>query len=260
MPQVLTKRTRLLPVSFAVVVAAWSLLTYTHSINELFLPTPSATAGALVTLFVEGHFLRDIAISTLRIVAGFVLATLVALPIGMLIGLNRTAEWLIEPIIDFIRYTPIPAFIPLFILWFGIGEIEKIVIVGFSVVFQIVLMVANSVSLVPRSSIDSARTLGASKWQVLFKVIYPYSKPRILDDLRVAMGWAWAVLTIAEIVGATSGVGFVIVQAQRLIRTPQVIAAILVVGVLGLATDAAFKWVRRVYFPWAIRVQDNART
>ncbi len=259
MTATVNNRHRLLPVSFAVVLALWSALTYTHWISELFLPTPSATAAALAKLFIEGHFHCDIAISVFRILAGFCLATLVAIPIGMLIGLNRTAEWAIEPFLDFIRYTPIPAFIPLFILWFGVGEFEKIVIVAFSVFFQIVLMVANSVGLVPRSVVEYARTMGASRWYVLINVIYPYSQPKILDDLRVAMGWAWAVLTIAEIVGGASGIGFVIIQAQRLIQTPQVIAAILVVGLLGLITDATFKWIRHACFPWAVKVEDNAR-
>jgi NitT/TauT family transport system permease protein len=178
----------------------------------------------------------------------------------MLIGLSRRAEAIIEPVLDFIRYTPIPAFVPLFILWFGIGELEKTIIIASSVFFQIVLLVANSISLTPKPIIASARTLGATQSQLVAKVIYPFAKPRILDDLRVCMGWAWAVLTIAEIVGATSGIGFVIIQSQRLLQTANVLAAIVVVGVLGLLTDAAFKWLYKVSFPWASRTENHAET
>ena len=148
-------------------------------IADFFLPSPLAVFEAISRLFSQGNFISDIGISLFRILIGFGVAVILAVPLGILIGLNRRAEALIEPVVDFIRYTPIPAFIPLFILWFGIGELEKIVVIGVSVFFQLVLMVSNSVSLTPRDIIDSARTLGASRWDVLTKVVYPYSKPRI---------------------------------------------------------------------------------
>ena len=128
-----------------------------------------------------------------------------------------------------------------------------------SVFFQLVLMVANSVSHTPREIIEAAETLGASRWQVLARVVYPFAKPRILDDLRVSMGWAWAGLVLAEIVGSTSGIGFVIIQSQRLLQTTQVIAAIVVVGALGLVSDYAFKVVHRSLFPWVPRIHRHGQ-
>ena len=240
--------------SFLLVLLGWSLLTYTGIVKDFFLPTPTAVAKAMVALFIEQGFLKDVAMSVSRILIGFAIATVLGVPVGILIGLNKQAESFIEPMIDFIRYTPIPAFIPLFILWFGVGELEKIIVIASSVFFQIVLMAANSVSLTPKALIESALTLGVTRWQVVTKVIYPFSRPRILDDLRVSMGWAWAVLTIAEIVGATSGIGFVIIQSQRLLQTARVMAAIIVVGCLGILSDALFKWLYRTYFPWASRM------
>lgn len=244
--------------SFLIVIGVWWFVTSVGLIADFFLPSPSAVIEATVRLFSQGNFIRDIGISLFRILIGFGVAAILSVPLGILIGLNRRAEALIEPVVDFVRYTPIPAFIPLFILWFGIGELEKIVVIGVSVFFQLVLMVSNSVSLTPRDIIDSARTLGANHWHILAKVVYPYSKPRIFDDLRVSMGWAWAGLLIAEIVGSTSGIGFVIIQSQRLLQTGNVISAIIVVGVLGLAIDLIFKWLYKMFFPWAPKIQHHA--
>lgn len=244
--------------SFLIVIGVWWFVTFTGLIADFFLPSPSAVIEATARLFSQGNFIGDIGISLFRILIGFGIAALLAVPMGILIGLNRRAEALIEPVVDFIRYTPIPAFIPLFILWFGIGELEKIVVIGVSVFFQLVLMVSNSVSLTPRDIIDSARTLGANHWHILTKVVYPYSKPRIFDDLRVSMGWAWAGLLIAEIVGSTSGIGFVIIQSQRLLQTGNVIGAIIIVGILGLTTDLIFKMLYKMFFPWAPKIRHHA--
>ena len=168
-----------------------------------------------------------------------------------LLAINKRAAGMLEPLIDFIRYTPIPAFIPLFILWFGIGETEKIVVIFSAVFFQLVLMVANSVSTVPQALIDFAKTLGASRKEIVLKVIFRHAQPRIFKDLRVSMGWAWAGLMLAEIVGATSGIGFVIIQSQRLLQTGNVIAAIITVGVLGVITDVLFRNAYAKLFPWS---------
>jgi NitT/TauT family transport system permease protein len=119
-------------------------------------------------------------------------------------------------------------------------------------------MVANSVSAVPRAFVESARTLGATKWQIIERVIFPFTKPRIVDDLRVSMGWAWAGLMMAEIVGSTSGIGFVIIQSQRLLQTANVIAAIIIVGILGLLTDYFFKKLHRLWFPWVPKINHYA--
>lgn len=243
---------------FLIVLGVWWFVTSFGLIADFFLPSPLAVFEATIRLFSQGNFIRDISISLFRIFIGFGVAVVISVPLGILIGLNRRVEALVEPIVDFIRYTPIPAFIPLFILWFGIGELEKIVVIGVSVFFQLVLMVSNSVSFTPKDIIDSARTLGANHWHILTKVVYPYSKPRIFDDLRVSMGWAWAGLLIAEIVGSTSGIGFVIIQSQRLLQTGNVVGAIIIVGILGLTIDLIFKWLYKIFFPWAPKIRHYA--
>ena len=237
--------------SFITILIIWSLVTYTGIIKPFFLPPPTEVLFAIFDLFIKYNFINDVFISIFRIVSGFVIAFLLAIPIGIALGLNKKFQAFTEPVIDFIRYTPIPAFIPLFILWFGIGEVEKIIVIVATVFFQLVLMVANSVSHVPKEIKEFALTLGANKKELVSKVIYQHSKPRIFDDLRVSMGWAWAGLMIAEIVGATSGIGFVIIQSQRLLRTSNVISAIIIVGILGLVTDFIFKYAYKKLYPWS---------
>ena len=237
--------------SFIVIVIIWGLLTYTRIIKPFFLPTPTEVLTAMFDLFIKYNFTGDVLISIFRILTGFVIATVLAIPIGVSLGLSKKFRSLIEPLIDFIRYTPIPAFIPLLILWFGIGELEKIIVIVLAVFFQLVLMVSNSISHVPKDIREFAKTLGANKKELVTKVIYQDAKPRIFDDLRVSMGWAWAGLMIAEIVGATSGIGFVIIQSQRLLRTENVISAIIIVGLLGLITDFIFKIAYKKLYPWA---------
>jgi NitT/TauT family transport system permease protein len=237
--------------SFTIIIIIWSIFTYTRIVKPFFLPTPTEVLVAAFDLFTKYNFSGDILISLFRILTGFFIAAILAIPIGVSLGLNKKTQALIEPVIDFVRYTPIPAFIPLLILWFGIGEVEKIIVIVLAVFFQLVLMVANSISRVPKDIVEFAKTLGVNRRELITKVIYQDAKPRIFDDLRVSMGWAWAGLMIAEIVGATSGIGFVIIQSQRLLRTSNVLCAIIIVGLLGLLTDFIFKTVYKKLYPWA---------
>ena len=243
---------------FIAVAALWSAVTYGGVVSDLFLPTPTSLVRAAVDLFVHQGFLGDIAVSVYRIGAGFLIAAVLAIPIGIWIGLSPLAEAVIEPIADFIRYIPNPALIPLFILWFGVGETEKIVVIAQTVFFQLVLMVANDVSFIQKELVESAQTLGASRWQIITRVIYPAARPRIYDDLRVSLGWAWTALMAAEIVGASSGIGLMIVQGQRLLRTANVMTGILTVGTLGLCTDILMKKAYPVLFPWAPKLRSHA--
>lgn len=244
--------------SFTIILILWSFVSYSGLIKEFFLPTPTKVVQAIIELFVSHNFIKDVGISLFRILTGFFIATILGIPLGILIALNSKVESFVEPPVDFIRYTPIPAFVPLFILWFGIGEVEKIIIISASVFFQLILMVANSVSVVPKEMIESAQTLGANRRQLITKVISQHAKPRILDDLRVSMGWAWAGLMIAEIVGSTSGLGFVIIQAQRLLQTANVIATLVIIGLFGLFFDYSFKKLSAIYFPWVEKIKHNA--
>ena len=224
--------------------------------QSYFLPKPLEVAKSLVNLFYVFHFLGGIKISLIRVLGGFCLATILAIPLGILMGVNKNIENIFEPFLAFVRYTPIPAFIPLFILWFGIGETEKLVVIFAGVFFQLTLMVSNSVSRIPKELIEAAQTLGAGNWQIIKQVVVPWSKPLIFDDLRINMGWAWSSLVLAEVVGSTTGIGYVIIQSQRLLKTPEVMAAIVTVGILGLLSDIIFKKAYKLLFPWADKLEN----
>ena len=237
--------------SLVLFVFFWWLIVELFQIREFFLPSPIVVSKSIFLLFFKGEFVNDIYVSVFRVITGFVVAAIIAVPLGIYMGRVRHVEAVVEPIVDFIRYTPVPAFIPLFILWFGIGELEKIVVIAASVFFQLILMIANDVSHIPQSVIHSAQTLGLGHIKIITKVVYPYAKPRIVDDLRISMGWAWAGLIMAEIVGSSSGIGYVIIQSQRLLQTSNVMAALVVVGCIGIIIDYSFKYMHKRVFPWA---------
>lgn len=239
-------------------IALWWMATTQGWVSPLFLPSPSALLRGFVELFTEQGFLRDIGVSTARVFGGFAIAVVLAVPLGMMMGLSRKVALLTEPLVDFIRYTPTPALIPLFILWLGVGEREKLVVIAQTVFFQLVLMVANDVAFVPREYLESSRTLGASRWQQFRHCIFPAILPRLYDDMRICLGWAWTALITAEIVGSSSGIGIVIIQAQRLLRTEFVIAGILTVGFIGLCIDVLMRKLYPVFFPWAPRLEKHA--
>ena len=236
--------------SFAVLLLVWSALTYTKLIDPLFLPTPTRVFQAGLDLFLEFGFTTDILNSTYRVMLGFVLAAVLGVPLGLLMGTFKAAEALIEPVMGFIRYMPASAFIPLFILWLGIGDVEKVAIIFVGSFFQLVLMVAVVAKNVHKDMLETAYTLGAKRMQMIWKVLLPASLPGILDTLRIIVGWAWTYIVVAELVASSSGIGYMIISAQRMLRTSSIIFGILTIGMLGLITDYGFKWLHKKLFPW----------
>jgi NitT/TauT family transport system permease protein len=236
--------------SFALLLAIWSILTYGGFVDALFLPSPGRVFRAGVDLFVDFGFTADILNSVYRVLLGFILAAVVGVPLGLIMGTFQVAEALTEPVVGFIRYMPASAFIPLFILWLGIGDVEKIAIIFVGSFFQLVLMVAVVAKNVRTDMLETAYTLGAKRFQVIRRVLLPASLPGILDTLRIIVGWAWTYIIVAELVASASGIGYMIISAQRMLRTGSIIFGILTIGTLGLITDYFFKWLYRKLFPW----------
>jgi NitT/TauT family transport system permease protein len=239
---------------FGVVLAVWSLLSYGGVFDEFFLPSPTAVAASGYDLFDHHGFAYDVWASTRRILIGFVLSALIGIPLGIAIGSVRVVQAFFEPVIAFVRYMPASAFIPLLIIWFGLGDSEKVAVIFIGVFFPITLLIADVSANVPRELLHSSYTLGASRPQVFFRVLLPASWPGVLDNLRIGMGWAWTYLIVAELVAAERGIGHVILTASRFADTGQIIAGIIIIGFIGLAFDALFRWLYRVLFPYAERV------
>lgn len=231
-------------------LVAWALLTATDWVDPIFLPGPLQVLQRFCDWLLDDGLIGDAGISVYRVGAGFVLSAVLALPIGLLIGAYRPIEALLEPLTDFVRYMPAVAFIPLVMLWFGIGESAKISIIFIGTFFQMVLMVAENVRGVPRAQIEAAQTMGADRGEIIRLVLLQSAKPAILDTLRITMGWAWTYLVVAELVAANSGLGYAILKAQRFLKTDTIFAGIVLIGVIGLLMDQAFRWLHRRRFPW----------
>ncbi|WP_220812576.1 ABC transporter permease [Pseudomonas paralcaligenes] len=221
--------------------------------NPMFLPGPDAVLARVGRWWSEEGLLADIGISVYRVMAGFAASALIALPLGLYIGTYRPVQAFLEPLTDFIRYMPAVAFIPLIMLWVGIDEGSKVLIIFIGTFFQMVLMVAEDVRRVPMAQIEAAQTMGASRGEIVKLVILPSARPALLDTLRITCGWAWTYLVVAELVAANSGLGYAILKAQRYMHTDKIFAGIILIGVIGLLTDQAFRWLGRVAFPWMKR-------
>lgn len=236
--------------SFAFFFIIWSILTYGGFVDPLFLPSPGRVFQAGVDLFVDLGFTTDILNSVYRVMFGFIVAALIGVPLGLFMGTFKAAEAFTEPVVGFIRYMPASAFIPLFILWLGIGDIEKIAIIFVGSFFQLVLMVAVVAKNIQKDLLETAYTLGAKRFQVIWKVLLPASLPGIVDTLRIIVGWAWTYIIVAELVASASGIGYMIISSQRMLRTGNIIFGILTIGILGLITDYFSKWLYNRLFPW----------
>ena len=229
---------------------AWWALAAFGTVNPVFLPGPLDVARRIGTWFADEELMADVRISCYRVVAGWTLSALIAMPLGLFIGTYRAVQALLEPLTDFVRYMPAVAFVPLVMLWIGIDEGAKIGMIFIGTFFQMVLMVAEDVRRVPMQQIEAAQTMGATRTEIVEKVILPSAKPALLDTLRITMGWAWTYLVVAELVAANSGLGFAIVKAQRFLQTDKIFAGILLIGLIGLAFDQAFRLAHRAAFPW----------
>ncbi|WP_366921940.1 ABC transporter permease [Metallumcola ferriviriculae] len=236
--------------TFVTLFLAWSALTYTGFIDPLFLPTPIAIMESAMKLTFELNFLHDVWMTFMRVMVGFAAAAIIGIPLGILVGTYKPVEAMVEPLMAFIRYMPASAFIPLFILWIGVNEAEKIAVIWFGSFFQLVLMVAVATKSVKQELLEVSYTLGTSRSAVLWRVLLPASLPAIMDSLRLILGWAWTYVIVAELIGASAGIGHTILQSSRMLRTANILVGILTIGILGLISDYCFKWAHRVFFPW----------
>jgi len=233
------------------ILGAWAAVTYGGFVDTTFCPTPGQVLAAFWKTLLDGTLAKHTWSSLLVINSGFLLSSVAAVPLGILMGTYRIAQAALEPVVNFTRYLPVTSMIPLLILWIGIGIEQKIAVIFIGTFFQQIVMVADSASRVPNEIFNAAYTLGASRWQVLTRVLLPATLPGIMDTLRVTMGWAWTYLVVAELVASNSGLGYMSMQAMRGLHADRIFVAILVIGVLGMITDQLFKWLKRRLLPWA---------
>ncbi len=235
---------------FLLFLLLWGSATWGGWIRPLFLASPTRTLVTGIDLFVTYGFVFDIAVTVWRVIGGFVIAASLAVPLGIVMGAFKPFEALLEPLVSFARYLPASAFIPLLILWAGVGEAQKLSVIFIGSVFQLILMVAVIVGSTRLDLVEAAYTLGARRNGIVFRVMLPAAAPQICEALRLVLGWAWTYVIVAELIGASSGIGHMIMDAQRLLDTGQMISGIFMIGVIGLVSDLLFKWGNERLFPW----------
>ena len=241
--------------SVALVFATWCILSYVKMggkplVSHFFLPPPDEVIRSLLYLIFEKELLGAVMVSTVRILIAFGLSIAVAIPLGIAMGSFEAVNRFFEPIVAPMRYLPITAFIPLLILWFGIEEEQKIAFLFLGTFVFLLPVVVDAIRGVPEELVQTAFTLGASKWQAIRTVLIPSALPQIFDSFRVMNAIAWTYIILAEIVNAQHGIGYILRLAEQHTKPAWSFAGILVVGLIGIGTDIAIRGVNRLLFNW----------
>jgi taurine transport system permease protein len=235
-------------------LALWWFVTYAGYIKPLFLPSPMGVVEAFLTMLKEGFtgasFWEHTWVSTMRVFGAFVLACVIGIPLGIAMGMSSVARGIFDPPIEFYRPIPPLAYLPLMIIWFGIDELSKVLLIFLSVLAPLVLGARAGVKSAAIEQIHAAYSFGASRWQVIRMVILPAAMPEIFTAMRVGIGFGWTTLVAAEMVAATSGLGYTVLSASRFLQTPIVIMGIVVIAAIAYAFDHLVRFVERRVVPW----------
>ena len=229
----------------------WWCVTAIGNIDPKFLPAPSQVMTAGLRLWRSGELLNDTIASLWRVGVGFGISSSIAIPIGLLMGSFRSIRALLEPLFGLMRYMPAPAFIPLLILYQGIGEEPKVTLIFIGTFFFNALMVMDTVKFVPKDLIEATYMLGGNRVATVMQVIFPHVLPGILDACRINLAAAWQLVIVAELIAATEGLGRRISVAGRFLRTDEIFVGIIVIGVIGLVFDLIFQYALRVTCRWS---------
>ena len=240
--------------SVAILLFVWWLVTALGLVKPLFVPSPVAVAGKFVSIvqngFTNTSFLDHVLISTFRVFGAFLLACAVGVPLGLAMGMSPVVRGIFDPPIEFYRPIPPLAYLPLMIIWFGIGETSKVLLIFLSVFAPVVLGARSGVKSAAIEQIHAAYSFGASRWQVMRYVILPSAMPEILTAMRVGIGFGWTTLVAAEMVAATKGLGYMVLSASQFLQTSVVIMGIFVIAIIAFAFDMLMRFLERRLVPW----------
>jgi NitT/TauT family transport system permease protein len=239
-----TARWVLTALSVALPLVAWYALSASGTVSATFLPSPQSVWAAGWDMARSGSLATDTWASVHRVLTGFGLAVAISVPLGIVMGSFPAGQALLEPVLGLLRYLPASAFIPLLIIWLGIGEPSKVAILLIGTVFFNTLMTADAVRLVPGALIDVSYTLGARRGEVLRKVVVPHALPGMLDAMRVNAAAAWNFVVVAELINSESGLGYRITRAGRFLQTDKIFAVLVVIGLIGLTMDVVLRVAR----------------
>ncbi len=228
----------------------WELAVLMELTNAVLLPGPVKVITSFVELFGEKNYLLDIGMSLYRVVVSFLLACLLAVPLGILMGTFRRVEAFFNPLVSAFRYLPAPSFIPLLLMWLGAGEAQKLALLFLGVVWFLITLIMDYAKSLPADFINTALTLGGNRRQVLWTVVVPAMLPDILTAMRQMLAVSWTYLVIAEIVAADSGIGAMMMRAKRFVHIDEIMAGIITIGLLGLIFDILLRRLRLILFPY----------
>jgi taurine transport system permease protein len=236
----------------------WWLVTAMGWVKPLFVPSPGAIVGKFVDIWQNGFtntsLLDHTMISTARVFGAFLLACVVGIPLGLAMGMSPVMRGIFDPPIEFYRPIPPLAYLPLMIIWFGIGETSKVLLIFLSVFAPVTLGARSGVKSAAIEQIHAAYSFGASRWQVMRYVILPSALPEILTAMRIGIGFGWTTLVAAEMVAATAGLGYMVLSASQFLQTPTVIMGIIVIAVIAFVFDLFMRFIERKAVPWKGRM------
>ena len=245
-------------ISIAGIIFVWWLVTAMGWVKPLFLPSPGAVLRKFVDVWTNGFtktsLLEHAGVSAARVFGAFLLACLVGIPLGLAMGMSPFARGIFDPPLEFYRPIPPLAYLPLMIIWFGIGETSKVLLIFLSVLAPVALGARSGVKSAAIEQIHAAYSFGASRWQVMRYVILPSALPEILTAMRIGIGFGWTTLVAAEMVAATKGLGYMVLTASQFLQTSTVVMGIIVIAAIAYGFDLLMRFIERKVVPWKGRM------
>lgn len=251
----LSRQLTLSMVTLLVLLFIWWAITALHLIGPLFLPPPQQVLLKLIQIasaqgFMDATLWQHLVASLTRIIIALVAAVVLGIPVGIAMGLNETVRGILDPLIELYRPVPPLAYLPLMVIWFGIGETSKILLIYLAIFAPVALSALAGVKSAQQVRVRAAQSLGASRWQVLWYVILPGALPEILTGLRIGLGVGWSTLVAAELIAATRGLGFMVQSAGEFLATDVVLAGIAVIAIIAFTLELGLRALQRRLTPW----------
>jgi len=246
---------------FLGLLIVWELVAQARLINPLVVPPLSRILGVFSDLVWSGQIPLQVASSMKRAAAGYIMAAVVFIPLGILMGLSQSVYRLFEVIVEMLRPVPPPVMIPVAMLFFGLEDEMKIFVIFFSCAWPILLNTLDGTRNVDRVLLNTARTFGLSRWKIIWNIILPAASPQIVTGLKVSLPITLILVVISEMVGSTDGIGYFILDSQRRFRVAQMYAGMLTLAILGYAFNQFFNVLYRLLMPWHVglmRMKDAA--
>ena len=240
--------------SVLTVLALWFAAAALHLIPELFLPSPASVWRKFLEVsqqgFMQATLGQHLAESIGRVFSALIAAVMIGVPVGLWMGLNPWVRAALDPLVELLRPIPPLAYLPLLVIWFGIGEITKVLLIFFSILAPVIISTAHGVLSHQQNRERAALSLGATRRQVLQHVIFPAALPHILTGIRIGLGVGWSTLVAAELVAADRGIGFMVQSAAQFLITDTVILGIIVIALVAVSFELFLRWLQKQLAPW----------